>query len=192
MFQPLRLSMIVLLTLLGVCGLVRLPLMPPLLARSGSDTQLSDLEAQEALLEARQEAASQMTRFVGGQITRHYWGGFTPYLDVLGVEIPATMESTLTVSDDRARLVLDPKRVNERYVAEVVRAGTRARGVVCRGQGEPGEFVLRGRATQTHRARLARGTPHHGLAFQPAPPRRHNAHSPAWDQAPIAPGHHSP
>ena len=63
-----------------------------------------------------------MTRFVGGQITRHYWGGFTPYLDVLGVEIPATMESTLTVSDDRARLVLDPKRVNERYVAEVVRA----------------------------------------------------------------------
>ena len=68
--------------------------MPPLLARSGSDTQLSDLEAQEALLEARQEAASQMTRFVGGQITRHYWGGFTPYLDVLGVEIPATMEST--------------------------------------------------------------------------------------------------
>ena len=57
--------------------LVRLPLMPPLLARSGSDTQLSDLEAQEALLEARQEAASQMTRFVGGQITRHYWGGFT-------------------------------------------------------------------------------------------------------------------
>ena len=42
MVQPLRLSMIVLLTLLGVCGLVRLPLMPPLLARSGSDTQLSD------------------------------------------------------------------------------------------------------------------------------------------------------
>ena len=127
MAQSLRFSMIVLLTLLGVCGLVRLPLMPPLLARSGSDTQLSDLEAQEALLEARQEAASQMTRFVGGQITRHYWGGFTPYLDVLGVEIPETMQSTLTVSDDRARLVLDPKRVNERYVAEVVRAGTRAR-----------------------------------------------------------------
>ena len=62
--------------------------MPPLLARSGSDTQLSDLEAQEALLEARQEAAPQMTRFVGGQITRHYWGGFTPYLDVLGWRFP--------------------------------------------------------------------------------------------------------
>ena len=57
MVQPLRLSMIVLLTLLGVCGLVRLRLMPPLSGRPGSDTQLSELEAQEARVEARQEAA---------------------------------------------------------------------------------------------------------------------------------------
>ncbi|RPF77906.1 MAG: hypothetical protein CBD15_001570, partial [Synechococcus sp. TMED155] len=137
--------LIVLLSLLGVCGLVRLPLMPPLLARSGSGITLSDLEAQEALEEARQAAASQMSRFVGGQITRHYWGGFTPYFDVLGLEIPPTMAVDISVEGDRARLVLDPRRVNERYVAEVVRSGTMARGAACRGNGEPGPFVLRGK-----------------------------------------------
>ena len=110
----LRLTLIVLLSLLGLCGLVRLPLMPPLLARSGSGITLADLEAEEALEEARQAAASQMSRFVGGQITRHYWGGFTPYLDVLGMEIPPTMEVKITVEGDRSGLVLDPRRVNER------------------------------------------------------------------------------
>lgn len=142
---PFRLTLIVLLSLLGVCGLVRLPLMPPLLARSGSGITLSDLDAQEALEEARQAAASQMSRFVGGQITRHYWGGFTPYLDVLGLEIPPTMVVDISIAEDRARLVLDPRRVNERYVAEVVRSGTMARGAACRGNGEPGPFVLRGK-----------------------------------------------
>ena len=141
----LRLTLIVLLSLLGLCGLVRLPLMPPLLARSGSGITLADLEAEEALEEARQAAASQMSRFVGGQITRHYWGGFTPYLDVLGMEIPPTMEVKITVEGDRTRLVLDPRRVNERYIAEVVRSGTLARGAACRGTGNPGPFVLKGK-----------------------------------------------
>ena len=86
-----------------------------------------------------------MSRFVGGQITRHYWGGFTPYLDVLGMEIPPTMQVKITVEGDRTRLVLDPRRVNERYIAEVVRSGTLARGAACRGNGEPGPFVLKGK-----------------------------------------------
>ena len=142
---PVRLTVIVLLSLLGMCGLVRLPLMPPLLARSGSGITLSDLEAQEALQEARQAAAEQMSRFVGGQITRHYWGGFTPYLDVLGLDVPSTMQVKVTVKGDRARLVLDPTRVDERYVAEVVRKGTLARGAACRGKGDPGPFEFEGK-----------------------------------------------
>ena len=145
MAVPVRLTVIVLLSLLGLCGLVRLPLMPPLLARSGSGTTLSELEEQEAMQEARQSAAEQMSLFVGGQITRHYWGGFTPYLDVLGLDVPSTMQAKVTVEGDRARLVLDPTRVDERYVAEVVRKGTLARGAACRGKGEPGVFKFEGK-----------------------------------------------
>jgi hypothetical protein len=140
-----RLLLIVLLGLLGCAGLLRLSLMPPLVARTSGDGTLSELEAQESLQEVRQQAASLMSRFVGGEITRHYWGGFTPYLDVLGLEVPLTMESELNISPEKASLALRPRRVAERYLAEVQLVDNMPRGVACRGQGKAGPFQLQGR-----------------------------------------------
>ena len=143
--RSLRLGVILLLSLVGLGGLLRLPLLPPLLARAASDTTLSDLESQESLLEVRQQANSLMSRFVGGEITRHYWGGFTPYLDVLGLEIPDSLEGDLRVTPERAQLLLAPRRLTERYAAEVVIVENMAKGVACRGEGRAPAFSFKGR-----------------------------------------------
>ena len=139
-----RLLLIVLLGLLGCAGLLRLSLLPPLVARTSGDGTLSELEGQESLQEVRQQAASLMSRFVGGEITRHYWGGFTPYFDVLGLEVPVSMESEINVSPERASLALRPRRLAERYLAEVQLVDNMPRGVACRGQGKPVAFQLQG------------------------------------------------
>ena len=49
MQRTVRLLLIVLLGLLGCAGLLRLSLMPPLVARTSGDGTLSELEAQESL-----------------------------------------------------------------------------------------------------------------------------------------------
>lgn len=139
-----KVVLILLLSLVGMAGLLRLPLLPPPVARTSADTTLSGLEAQESLQEVRQEAAALMSRFVGGEITRHYWGGFTPFLDVLGIEIPPGLEAKLEVSTDKAIFSLRPRRALEHYQAEVRITSNGTRGVACRGEGAPKSFQLVG------------------------------------------------
>jgi len=143
--RPFRVGLLLLLGLLGLGGLLRLQILPPPLARVGRDDTFTRLEARESLLEVRQQAASLLTLFVGGEITRHYWGGFTPYFDVLGMEVPPTFETDLTVNDDRARLSLRPRRQAEQYLAEVRLFENMPRGMACRGTGSPGPFREQGR-----------------------------------------------
>lgn len=142
MALALRLGVSTLLALIGVAGLVQLTLQPPLASRPGTSASvvLADLEAQEALLDQRQQAALLLNRFVGAQITRHFWGGFSGYLDVLGLEVPQDMKADLKVEDQSAQLRLTPRTGKETYVARVEAIESVPRGVVCRGEGKPGAF----------------------------------------------------
>jgi hypothetical protein len=145
MASPLRLSVYCLLGLLGLAGLVSLPPNPPLASRTGAGTGeiLGDLEAQEALLEQRQQAAVLLNRFVGAEITRYFWGGFSGYLDVLGIEVPSGMKADLTLKDETVQLVLAPRLGKESYVGRVEAIESVPRAAVCRGSGPVPGFPLR-------------------------------------------------
>ncbi len=140
-----RLGLAGLLGLIGLAGLVQLSLQPPLASRTGSATGavLADLEDQEALLDQRQQASLLLNRFVGAQITRYFWGGFSGYLDVLGIESPAGMKADLKVEEQNAQLRLFPRTGQETYLARVEAIESVPRGVVCRGEGVPGPFPFR-------------------------------------------------
>jgi hypothetical protein len=89
-----------------------------------------------------------LRRFVGAEITRFFWGGFSGTLDVLGLEPPEDMAVRLTLPVDLAgaavQLELTPQQGRERYLARVVAAGSVPHGVACRGGGPVGSFVLQG------------------------------------------------
>jgi hypothetical protein len=89
-----------------------------------------------------------LRRFVGAEITRFFWGGFSGTLDVLGLEPPEDMAVRLTLPVDLAgaavQLELTPQQGSERYLARVVAAGSVSHGVACRGGGPVGSFVLQG------------------------------------------------
>ena len=166
-----RLAVIAALTALGLVGLAQLPLEPPLSrlptshsgasraaaapSAAGADL-LAELDRQEALLEARQRASVVLSSFVGAEITRFFWGGFSSYLDVLGLEPPEDMAVHLTRPDtstapaaspaltSSVQLELTPHQGRERYLARVVAAGNVPHGVACRGWGPVGAFALRG------------------------------------------------
>jgi hypothetical protein len=87
-----------------------------------------------------QQAALLLNRFVGAQITRYYWGGFSGYLDVLGIEAPQDMKAELKLEDQSTQLMLIPRTGQEAYVARVEAIESVPRGVVCRGEGKPGAF----------------------------------------------------
>jgi len=142
----LRWSVASLLGLLGLAGLVQLPLAPPLASRTGAETErmLADLASQESSQDARQRATAMLSRFVGGEITRYYWGGFSGYLDVLGLEAPEDMRATIQEQPDAVQLTLVPQAGSERYVARVEAQEAVPRGVACRGTGNPGPFVRHG------------------------------------------------
>jgi hypothetical protein len=180
----LRLGVLVALTALGLAGLVQLPLEMPLSrlaarepsavaapAPSADDTDLlANLDRLEDVQQARREATLLLSRFVGAEITRFLWGGFSDALDVLGLEAPEAMAVRLTLpaatsapsSANAAnpanpgsalaaapfaasvQLELMPQQGGERYVARVVAAGSVPHGVACRGEGPLGAFVLRG------------------------------------------------
>ena len=59
--------------------------------------------------------------------------------------VPPTFETDLTVSEDRARLSLRPRRQAEHYLAEVRLFENMPRGMACRGQGKAGPFLEQGR-----------------------------------------------
>jgi|GEM_PF-265106 len=130
-----RLGLIGILAVLGLAGLAQLRLHPPLASRTDADTAglLARLETQEALLGQRQQVSLLLNRFVGAEITRYFWGGFTPYLDVLGIEIPATMTADVVFNQDRVQLVLTPTGGDEIYLARVEAVENAPRGAVCRG-----------------------------------------------------------
>jgi hypothetical protein len=140
----LRWSVVSLLGLLGLAGLVQLPLAPPLAMRTGADTDqvLADLANQEADQEKAERATQLLSRFVGGEITRYFWGGFTGYLDVLGLEPPPDMETRLSEAPDMVQLLLVPRHGDRRFVARVQAVDNVPRGVACSGVGEPGRFSL--------------------------------------------------
>ena len=142
----LRWSLVSLLGVLGLAGLVQLPLAPPLASRTGSDTErvLADLASQESSQDARQRAIAVLSRFVGGEITRYYWGGFSGYLDVLGIDPPEDMRSSIQQKPEQVQLTLEPSAGSERYVARVVAEDSVPRSVACQGAGEPGPFISRG------------------------------------------------
>ena len=146
MLLALRLSVLPLLAGLGVLGLLQWRPEPLLATRTGTATDrvLADLASQEARQDARARASLTLSRFVGGEITRYYWGGFTGYLDVLGLEAPEDMEARIQESGDAVQLTLVPREGDERYVARIQAEENVPRGVVCRGQGEPGAFALNG------------------------------------------------
>ena len=140
----LRSSVFSLLALLGLAGLVQWRPVPPLASRTGAQTDrvLADLAEQEARQDARARAADVLGRFVGGEITRYFWGGFTGYLDVLGLEPPEDMEVTISQEPDMVQLLLTPRGGDERFVARVQAEENVPRGVACSGRGEPGSFRL--------------------------------------------------
>jgi hypothetical protein len=105
---------------------------------------LADLASQESSQDARQRAAAVLSRFVGGEITRYYWGGFSGYLDVLGLEAPEDMQARIQEQPDAVQLTLRPQAGAERYVARVEAQEAVPRGAACRGVGDPGPFVRRG------------------------------------------------
>ncbi|MEI6830190.1 MAG: hypothetical protein WCK64_10160 [Synechococcaceae cyanobacterium ELA445] len=139
---PLRLTVLTLLGLLGVAGLIGLSLQPPLASRTGEATNrlLADLEAQEALQDSRERAAVTLDRFVGGEITRYVWGGFTPYLDVIGLEPPDDLAPKVVEGDSSIELRLSPAEGRELYVGRVEAFDGAPRAVTCRGEGTPGAF----------------------------------------------------
>ena len=167
------------LTALGLAGLVQLPLEPPLSrlaasepgaapAPSADDADLlATLDRLEDVQQARQEATLLLSRFVGAEITRFLWGGFSDSLDVLGLEAPEAMAVRLTLPAATStassahtanpasavaaspfaasvQLELRPQQGGERFVARVVAAGSVPHGVACRGGGPLGAFVLQG------------------------------------------------
>jgi hypothetical protein len=138
----LRFSVLGLLSLLGLAGLVQWRFAPPLAMRTGSQTDrvLADLASQEAQQDAQARATEVLGRFVGGEITRYFWGGFTGYLDVLGLEPPEDMEARLQEAPQMVQLLLIPRGGDERYVARVQAEEGVPRGVACRGKGEPEGF----------------------------------------------------
>ena len=142
----LRWSVVSVLALLGLAGLVQLPLAPPLASRTGSATDrvLADLASQEASQDARARATDLLGRFVGGEITRYFWGGFTGYLDVLGLDAPEDMQAQVSESPQRVQLLLIPREGRERFVALVEADNSVPRSVACRGEGDLGAFVRRG------------------------------------------------
>ena len=142
----LRLSVVSMLGLLGLAGLVQLPLAPPLATRTGAATDrvLADLASQESQQDARSRATEVLGRFVGGEITRYFWGGFTGYLDVLGLEAPEDMQARISEAPQQVQLLLTPRDGGERYVALVQADDSIPRGVACRGAGAPGRFSRRG------------------------------------------------
>ena len=89
-----------------------------------------------------------LSQFVGGEITRYFWGGFTGYLDVLGIEPPEDMDVRVSEAPDRVQLLLIPRGGEVRYVAEVQAEDNVPRGTACMGLGEPGAFVLQRDALQ--------------------------------------------
>jgi len=167
---------------LGLAGLVQLPLEPPLSglaarepaaspaapAPSVDDADLlANLDRLEDVQQARQEATLLLSRFVGAEITRFLWGGFSDSLDVLGLEAPEAMAVRLTLPAATStassahtanpasavaaspfaasvQLELRPHQGGERFVARVVAAGSVPHGVACRGGGPLGAFVLQG------------------------------------------------
>ncbi|MFM7315297.1 MAG: hypothetical protein ACKO0M_19415 [Cyanobium sp.] len=142
----LRMSAVSLLALLGLAGLVQLPLAPPLASRTGAATErvLGDLASQEAAQDARERATQLLSRFVGAEITRYFWGGFSCYLDVLGLEAPEDMAVRIRQDPEAVQLLLTPREGRERFVAGVAAEENVPRGVACRGQGDPGPFRRRG------------------------------------------------
>ncbi|MFZ9849334.1 MAG: hypothetical protein ACO3FA_02315 [Vulcanococcus sp.] len=142
----LRWSAVTLLSLLGLAGLVQLPLAPPLASRPGAATErvLANLASQEASQEAQERATQLLSRFVGAEITRYFWGGFSGYLDVLGLEAPEDMRVSIREQPEAVQLLLVPREGQERYVARVAAQDNVPRGVACQGQGEPGAFTWRG------------------------------------------------
>lgn len=142
----LRLSVLSVLGLLGVAGLVQLPLAPPLATRTGAATDrvLADLASQESQQDARARATDVLGRFVGGEITRYFWGGFSGYLDVLGLEAPEDMEARITEAPQQVQLLLIPREGRERYGAWVQAEDGVPRGVACSGEGSPGRLSRRG------------------------------------------------
>ena len=113
---------------------------------AGEADLLANLDRQEALQDGRQRATVLLRRFVGAEITRFFWGGFSGTLDVLGLEPPEDMAVRLTLPVDVAgaavQLELTPQQGRERYLARVVAAGSVPHGVACRGGGPVGSFVL--------------------------------------------------
>ena len=149
----LRVSVVSMLALLGLAGLVQLPLVPPLATRTGAATDrvLADLASQEAQQDARARATAVLGRFVGGEITRYFWGGFTGYLDVLGLEPPEDMQARINEAPQQVQLLLIPRDGGERYVALVQAEDGIPRGVACSGTGSPGRFSRRGDQLQCPR-----------------------------------------
>ena len=146
----LRLSVLTALSLFGLAGLVQLRLVPPPASRTGNATDrvLADLASQEAEQDGRARATAVLSQFVGGEITRYFWGGFTGYLDVLGIEPPEDMDVRVSEAPDRVQLLLIPRGGEVRYVAEVQAEDNVPRGTACMGLGEPGAFVLQRDAMQ--------------------------------------------
>jgi hypothetical protein len=131
---------------LGLAALVQLPLAPPLASRPGAATErvLADLASQESAQDSRERATQLLSRFVGAEITRYFWGGFSGYLDVLGLESPEDMAVSIRQDPDAVQLLLTPREGQQRFVARVEANENVPRGVACQGQGEPGRFRWRG------------------------------------------------
>jgi hypothetical protein len=117
-----------------------------LLSRTGvqTDQVLAELESQEANQDMEARAAEVLSGFVGAELTRYIWGGFSGYLDVLGIALPEGLDPRLSEAPGMVQLTLVPRSGTVRYVARVEAVQNVAKGVACRGSGEPGRFGFEG------------------------------------------------
>lgn len=95
---------------------------------------LSNLLAErEITLEQRREAQQLVKDFTLGQMTRHYWGEFSPSLKDLGLSAREHVVTRMTSDDQTTTLWVIPPRGTEAFLAVVERRAGRLIAWSCRG-----------------------------------------------------------
>ena len=97
------------------------------------ETELDQLQEQEATLHQRRGAQELLEAFTRAQLTRHYWGQFASSLNDLGLVADASLQARVENTEDVTRLWLTPQRGEEAYLSQVRSNGGNLLRLQCRG-----------------------------------------------------------
>ena len=97
------------------------------------ETELDQLQEQEATLHQRRGAQELLEAFTRAQLTRHYWGQFASSLNDLGLVADASLQARVENTEDVTRLWLTPQRGEEAYLSQVRFNGGNLLRLQCRG-----------------------------------------------------------